>query len=314
MNSDHFTVNNESGLFEQHLLTHTVKKLSVNTQINDLIALKYNETEEVPFQLYNENPIKLSFWNQLKNRTFIQNFIVYQYSIKAKTFVERKLLKTTKSHCCRNMITYKLKNFTFFFLMSTFLVGHPGLKKNILLCSLLGIWLFSDGYWWLRNNRNIMLNYQINSFFKLGKESKEFICFIENEGFGMLEENQQEHTENKGFLSFLSFRSVSRLIKGNKNDEKKEKFMIEKDKKTGLYLIFDNKNGNLKAQFSRHPAYYKKFSVKEIFDIKFEPEDEIVDYLNMDLNYDFHKEYLKKLSRSQSYFNDSPRDLLSLIR
>ncbi len=316
MNSDHYTVNNQGGLLQQNLLTHTVKKISINTQINDLLALKYDETEEVPFQLYNENPKKLSIWNQIINRTYIQNFIIYQYSLKAKTFVERKLLKTTKTYCCRNMVTYKLKNFTFFFLMTTFFVGHPGLKKNILIFSLMGSLLFSDSYWWLKNNRSILLNFQINSYFKLGRETKDFVCFIENQGFGMLDKNK----ENKAILSggapqkSLQSENTSDSDYGYNCSYDTENFQIRKDEaRSGFYLVYD-KDGKLKAEFSRHPAYYKKFFVKEIFDVKFEPEeDQYIDYLNTDLDYDFHKEYLKKLSKSPSYKKNT-QDLLSLIR
>jgi hypothetical protein len=199
------------------------------------------------------------------------------------------------------MVTYKLKNFTFVFLMTTFLIGHPALKRHILALSSIGIMLFSESYWWLRNNRNIMLNFQINSYFELGRETREFICFFENDGFGMLEENK----ENNRLLGFWR-------PSAENNDNKKNNFEIKKDEKSGFYLIYD-KDGNLKAQFIKNPSYYKKFFVKEIYDVKFEKEDEIIDYLDMDLNYDFHKEYLKKLSTSQGYKSNS-QDLLSMIR
>lgn len=300
MNNEDFSINNKPGVFNQYLIKHTLKKLSINSQINDLITLNYNELEEVPFQVYNENPKKLSLKNQFKFYLPIQNFIIYQYSLKANTFLERKLLKTTKSTCCRNMITVQIKNFSFCFLMTFFFVGHPGLIKHILAFSIIATTLFSKPYWWFKNNRNIMLNFQINSHFKLGRETKEFICFIENDGFGMLKDCKQ----NKGFLASL--------LSSNVDKEKEDQVEVKKDEVSGLYFVYD-KNGEVKAKFSRHPLYYKKFFAEEIYDIQFEKEDQIVDYLNMDLDYDYHKEYLRKLSKSQNQ-RDKNRDLLNMIK
>lgn len=290
--NESYTINNHEGLLYQNVFRYTVKKLNINRQINDLITLKYNENENIPFELYDELPKKIKLWTLIKYRTPIQNFIIYQYSINAKTFTERKILKTTKSYCLRNMNTFPFKNFTFFFLITNFLVGHPLLKKYLNIINIFGSIYLSQTYWWLRNSRVIMLNFQINSFYKLGRESKEFIMFLENKGYGLLDKDPQNTV---------------------KNSNNKNKFFIKKDEAKKTFYICDEKESNIKAEFSRDPQYYKKFFVDEIFDVKFEKDDEIIDYLDMDINYDFHKEYLRKISTSKEYKLNS-KDLVNIIR
>jgi len=301
MNNDHFTVNNDGGILQQKLLDHTIKKIAINKQINDILTLKYNENEEIPFELYNEIPKKLSFFNLLKFRVPIKNFIIYQYSLYAKTFVERKLLKTTKSYCCKNMISYKFKNFTFFSILTIFLVGHPFLKKYLLLLNFLGNAFLGDEYWWMKNNREIMLNFQINNHFKLGRETKEFIKFVENNGFGYLPNKNDE------IYNILNSKNDKRL-----KVEKEKNYNIKHDEINNTFIIYD-KQMNLIAEFSKHPSYYTKFFVEEIFDVKFEKDDKIVDYLTYNLDFDFHKEYLKNIYKSQNH-KKNPHDLLSLIK
>jgi len=312
MNNDNFTVNNNIGLISENLISHTIKKNTINSHINDMINLKYTENDNIPFDLYNENPKKISLINIIKFRNPIRNFIVYQYSIKAKTFVERKLLKQTKLICCRNMNTFPLKTFTIILVSIFFLVGNPSLKRKLILLNLLSSFTLAEQYWWIRNSKNIMLNFQINSFYKLGRETKEFIQFMENNGFDLLVENNKN---NKNYLFRLKnlFFSANETENFNNNITNKERnFKFIKEEKTNLFLVYDE-NNKIITKLSKSPLYYKKFFSKDIFDIKLEKDDEIIDYLNLDINYDFHKEYLKKI-RSVNNHSKNSHDLLNLVK
>jgi len=67
-----------------------------NQHLNDTIFLNYDEEKELPMQLYNRLPQKLSIFKIIKYRNTIGSFIKYQTNLYASTYVERKILKQTK--------------------------------------------------------------------------------------------------------------------------------------------------------------------------------------------------------------------------
>jgi hypothetical protein len=303
MPNETFTINNESGMFLENLIEHSNKRNQVNSQINDMINLKFNEKENF-FDLYDNIPKKLSLFKILKYRNEIRNFIIYQYSKKADTFVERKLLKDTKSYCCKYMNIYPIKNFSFLLICSIITTGHPLLLRYLIFVNSIWSYYFSNKLWWIKNNNTILLNFQMNSNYKLGLETKEFIYLIEKDLLNELKKIK-ENRENE--------------INNNVKRNDIIKIDIEKaeinNKENGFIIIDKSKKNKILSEFifQKNPLFYTKFFAKDIIDLKFEKEDEIVDYLDMNIDYDFHKEYLQKISHTNKMLSIE-KDFMKLIR
>ena len=101
---------------------------------------------------------------------------------------------------------------------------------------------YLGNFLFMLNSNEFLMKYQISTKYKLGKETIDFINYINSN----LDDNS---------------------------------------------IQFKNKN--------KH--YYNKFFVKDIYDLKFEPDDELYNYFAARSNYDFHQEYLKKLESQAKY-------------
>lgn len=222
------------------------KNYIFNERIKDRIFLKYDQdrkenniTEDSAlFNIYPDVPKKLSFRKCWKNRKAIQNFIIYQYSRYADSFVERKILKETKV----DVINIYEKQQYRYLISVAFLSGLP-LRSFVGIMFVTGITIFSYKYDTIGNIilffslNDILMKYQINPYFNLGKETKEFFNYLE----------------------------------ADRND---------------MNVNFDKRN----------KEYYDKFFVYDIYDLKFEKGDIIVDYLKAENLYlDYHRQFLKKL-------------------
>lgn len=223
-----------------------------NERFNDRINLDYenpnekNSHSKEAFNLYPEIPNKLNFWKLVKFRKAIKHFIIYQQSLKAPTFAERKLLKESKNDV---VYMYEKTQYRIIFYMSLFailLFRNKFTLGIIIVSSYLNYnHNFMGDFLFCLNSNELLMKYQINNCYKLGKETQDFIRFLE----GSFSEG--EDTKN---------------IRGTK--------------------------------------YYTKFFVEDFYDLKFEKDDELFDYLcNPKSNYDFHQEYLKKIeSQSKNTF------------
>jgi hypothetical protein len=222
-----------------------------NERFNDKINLDYEthhneKISDEAFNLYPEIPNKLNFWKLVKFRKAIKHFIIYQHSLKAPTFAERKILKEAKNDVVyiyektQHNIIWCLSIFAILLFRNKFTAGLITISSYLNYNhNYLGDFLF------MLNSNELLMKYQINQYYKLGKETYEFIKFLEG-------------TYNEGT------------------------------------------NINPKQIHNKHPKrdikYYEKFFVNDIYDLKFEKDDELIDYLcSPKSNYDFHQEYLRKL-------------------
>ena len=158
-----------------------------NERYNDRLNLDYDfeaskeNLQNEGLNIYPEIPKKLNFLKILKYRKAIRNFIIYQQSIKAKTFVERKILKEGKSDL---VYIYEKTQLTVFYSVSLFyiLLFRNKISLGIFLISsylnfsrnYLGDFLF------MLNFNEILMKYQINPYYKLGRETKDFVNYLEN--------------------------------------------------------------------------------------------------------------------------------------
>jgi len=92
-----------------------------NQHLNDTIFLNYDEEKELPMQLYNRLPQKLSIFKIIKYRNTIGSFIKYQTNLYASTYVERKILKQTK----------QVNAFIILFTFITFIILFIGYKQSL---------------------------------------------------------------------------------------------------------------------------------------------------------------------------------------
>jgi hypothetical protein len=228
-----------------HEILYLYKNYVFNERIKDMIVLNYDldksENDDYEnFDVYPEVPKKLSLWTCIKHRKAIENFILFQYSIYAATYVERKILKETKQDVCYSFRKQQYR----FALPLIFLSG-------VMVRSLGGLFfvysLFFFAYKldligniiFLLNMNDILMKYQINMQYKLGRETKEFVNHL-----------------------------ISDKIDNNPSN-----------------------NNSLKN-------YYDKFFVENIFDVKFEKEDKLVDYLKSEIySSDYHRKQLNKLEK-----------------
>ncbi len=218
-----------------HEFLYIYRKFIFNDRLNDLINLEYdeNKVEKKSFQIYDEIPLKVDFLKLLKYHKAINNYIIYRYSIKAATFEERKILKESKRD-----IIYILNRrqyvYTFPFIFLTCLY----FQSYAYFSFVLGIYCLNNKYEFfgkallLANYNEFLMKYQLGQNFKLGRETNEFVKFVNS--------NKQLET-------------------------------VYKSKK-----------------------YYEKFFVEDIFEIKFEKEDIIHEYLVNDIKMDYHQKYLEE--------------------
>lgn len=217
----------------------------LNDRLNEKVTLEYdlddkNLSKEI-FDLYPEIPKKIKFWFLMKNKAAIYNFIVYQQSIKGKSFVERKILKESKADL---IYLYKKTQYNIFFSFSCVMLLF--LRSSITLGFLLIFGLMNNEFntlgnmIFMKDYNDFLMKFQINKYYKLGKESSDFVDYL-------------------------------------------------------------NSNYNEKVLKYNNKEYYDKFFVKSIIDVKFEKDDEIIDYLNINNKikhkntHDYHQEYLKSL-------------------
>ena len=228
-----------------HEILYLYKNYVFNERIKDMIVLNYdidkNEKDEPGnFDVYPEVPKKLSLWTCVKNRKAIENFIIYQYSIYAATFIERKVLKETKQDVC-----YSFRKQQYRYSIPLVFLSGVMVRSLGALVFVSSLFLISYKYdifgnlIFLLNMNDILMKYQINTYYKLGKETKDFVNYLE----------------------------------------------VDKYQKIPTFIA----NGK---------DYYDKFFVEEIFDIKFEKDDKLVDYLNAEVfSADYHRTQLSKLEK-----------------
>jgi hypothetical protein len=239
-------------------LLYLYKNYVFNERIKDLIVLRYdldkpenNANDEnalsASLNIYPEIPKKLSFLVCLKYRKAIQNFIIYQYSKYAETFVERKILKETKKDVFYIYKKQQLRYLMAFYIISSLLMRSAN-GFLLVSCSVLFSYKFDTlgNFIFLLNLNDLLMKYQINTFYILGKETRDFVNYIENQR----KENNFEFMRN-------------------------------------------NKD------------YYDKFFVNDVYEVKFEKNDKIVDYLKAEnVLVDYHNQSLNRLQSDYKEKND----------
>lgn len=218
-------------LLPDHEIKYLYKNYIFNDLVSDKIILGYDEniTDNI-YNIYPIHPRKLNFFRKFKFRKAIKNFIIYQYSIKARTYVERKILKESKSEVKYIYERQQHKHIIPFCLISPFL--NPTIGIPILIAIIINYFKsYSGDFIFFRNYNEILMKYQINTYYKLGSDTKEFIDYLNSDPKQI-----------------------------NKNNQKFDKFFVD-----------------------------------DIFDIEFEKEDEMIDYLSRNIPINYHQEYLKIL-------------------
>lgn len=239
-------------------ILYLYKNYVFNERIKDLIVLRYDLNKQknnlndeqalsASLNIYPEIPKKLSFTVLLKYRKAIQNFIVYQYSKYAETFVERKILKETKKD-----VFYIYKKQQYRYLLAYFILSSLLIRSQygflLVSCSFLFSYKFDTvgNILFLLNLNDLLMKYQINTFFNLGKETRDFVNYLEN-----------HRREN-----------IFEFMRNNKD-------------------------------------YYDKFFVNDVFEVKLEKFDKIVDYLNAEnVLVDYHNQSLNRLQSDYKEKND----------
>lgn len=154
-----------------------------NERINEKMNLEYdikeeNNSEEV-FNIYPEIPKKLSLYKTFKYRKAIKNFIMFHYSIKASTFIERKILKETKSE-----VAYIYDRQQYKYLIPSLFITPFCFNSQILFipfCFTLLITYtqsYIGNFLFFLNYNDILMKYQINKHYKLGRETADFVEFL----------------------------------------------------------------------------------------------------------------------------------------
>jgi hypothetical protein len=172
-----FTSTKDSLTFKNELTSIKIDK--VNSFYNDQVILKAEEQKEFPHKIYDKIPEKLSLYFVWRNRKYLQNFVIYNYSIWADTFVERRILKDVKSEC----IKYKdnTVKYTFFTLLGSLIIMRKNIYFNLLALFIVYQSLhsyFLADIMFYKNLNNILMKFQINEKYRLGKETREFIKFL----------------------------------------------------------------------------------------------------------------------------------------
>jgi len=239
-------------------ILYLYKNYVFNERIKDVIVLRYDLNKQknnlndeqalsASLNIYPEIPKKLSFTVLLKYRKAIQNFIVYQYSKYAETFVERKILKETKKD-----VFYIYKKQQYRYLLAYFILSSLLIRSQygflLVSCSFLFSYKFDTvgNILFLLNLNDLLMKYQINTFFNLGKETRDFVNYLEN-----------HRREN-----------IFEFMRNNKD-------------------------------------YYDKFFVNDVFEVKLEKFDKIVDYLNAEnVLVDYHNQSLNRLQSDYKEKND----------
>jgi hypothetical protein len=228
-----------------------------NERFNDRLNLDYDfeaskeNLQNEGLNVYPEIPKKLNFFKILKYRKAIRNFIIYQQSIKANTFVERKILKESKNDL---VYIYEKTQLTVFYSVSLFhvLLFRNKISLGVLLISAylnfsrnyLGDFLF------MLNFNEMLMKFQINPYYKLGRETKDFVNYLENnlrfEGAEIISKSSRE---KKYFYKFFV------------NDIFDIKFEPED--------IFFDYLANTKSNYDFHQEYLKKLEMETQNKIKY---------------------------------------------
>jgi hypothetical protein len=219
-----------------HEVLYIYRKFIFNDRLNDLINLDYDESkiEKKSFEIYDEIPIKINFLKLLKYFKAINNYIIYQYSIKAQTFEERKILKESK-----NDMMYILNRRQYVYTLPLFFISCLYFQSMTYYYFIIGIYCLNFKYdlflkaLLLANYNEFLMKYQIGLNFKLSRETREFVKYV----------NSNKETET----------------------------------------------------FHKPKNYYEKFFVEDIYEVKFEKEDQLHQYLLNISNQDYHKKYLEDM-------------------
>ena len=158
---------------------YILRQFYFNDRLNDLLNLHYNEDEKVAFNLYPEIPKKLSLWKIFKNRKAIDNFINYQCNIYAPTYVERKILKEMRSDIHRLYTKQQA-----YYLVPLLVINFYLFKGTIGLSLTFLSWLYFTTHdtlgdiVFMFNSNSYLMKYQINIFYKLGRDTTDFVNYI----------------------------------------------------------------------------------------------------------------------------------------
>jgi hypothetical protein len=158
-----------------------LRRIQFNQNIIDRIIFKYEKDDEaIHFRLYENIPIKVKLFKLIKYRKAISNFIQYQVSIKANTYVERKILRDTDLQL-DHIMERKLHYFFIFPAVAMILSRSSFVKFSIFLIT---YHIMSEGYlsnlFFMFHYNDILMNMQINSFYKLGRETSDMVKFLNN--------------------------------------------------------------------------------------------------------------------------------------
>jgi hypothetical protein len=186
-------------------ILYLYKNYVFNERIKDRIILRYDldpketsgKEDENYFNIYPEIPKKLSLRRCWKYRKAIQNFVIYQYSKYADTFVERKILKETKVDVIYiyNKQQYRYL-FPFTLISGLILRSYYGVISIMCLSLISYKFDFFGNIIFLFNLNDMLMRYQINTYFNLGKEAKEFVNYLEadrNEKIVKFENRNKEY-------------------------------------------------------------------------------------------------------------------------
>jgi hypothetical protein len=203
------------GLFYSNELLYNYRNYNFDFHLNDHTFLGYSENEETTFNLYDQLPKKISFFKLFKYRKPIQNFILYQYHLNANTFAEKKLLKEVKTEV--NLL-YEKDQFKYSSMI--------GLCSILLTRNIIGWFVLVFAYAlsvnsvvgdliFFKRSNDIMMKFQINSFYKLGRETKDFVRYLnDNCDVKSLKYRKEKSYYDKFFVNFedITFEKDDKLI------------------------------------------------------------------------------------------------------
>lgn len=199
---------NPNVFFKKEILYRYKVYLINNLICDEKIVNSFENSDDVVFNLYDDIPKKISLIKLIKYKKAIVNFIIYQYHLKANTFIERKILKEVKTEV--NLIyTHKAWRYN----TLTYLLGLATIRTFIgkmILLTFLTVNLITPesipDLILLCNSNNILMKYQINSYYKLGRETKDFVDYLNS----AKDETQLQYKRDKDYYEkfFNNFEEI----------------------------------------------------------------------------------------------------------
>jgi hypothetical protein len=174
------------------------------------------EGKKLPFELYNELPRKLTIMGVIKNRKIIKNYLNFQTNIYQETYIERSLVTTV------NEQNEFIQNYSMLLCLPPLCLSM--FREYFILgtISFIGIitlpTIFSIAYY-----NEFLQKFQINSFYKLGRDTQDFVRYLNNEPLKFREQSYFDKFKNE--LTDIPLDKGEKLL-SYVNSDKKEKLEV----------------------------------------------------------------------------------------